>query len=401
MKRDALQFLVLMGLVAMLADLGYEGMRGAVGPYLGLLGASAATVGFVAGLGELLGFGLRVFSGWLADRTRAWWPLLFLGYGVNLVAIPGLAFAGSWEAAVGLVLLERVGKALRSPAKSTLVSHAAHALGPGKAFGLEEALDQLGAILGPLLVAVAVWAREGTSQERYQGAFLVLAAPIVLNLALLAVARLRFPDPGALEPPPRPGDAPLPGAFGLYLLASGLFAAGLADWALLSWHLGRTGQLGDVLLPAVYAGAMAVDAVAALLFGALFDRVGLRALALALLLAAPAAGLVLLGEGPWVVAAGVAAWAIGMGAQESIAKAAIATLVPRERRARAYGRFFAAFGLAWWLGSWGLGLLYERSLLALAVVSAAAQLAAIPLLLLLARRISAGRPAPSAPPPAP
>lgn len=399
-RGSALQFLLLMALVAMLADLGYEGMRGVAGPYLGLLGAGPAVIGFVGGLGELVGFGLRVVAGWVADRTRAWWALVFLGYGVNLVAIPGLAFTGRWEAAVALVLLERLGKAIRSPAKSTLVSHAARALGPGKAFGLAEALDQLGAVCGPLLVALAMWLREGSAAERMRGAFLVLAVPVLLNLLLLVVARLRFPDPSALEPPARPEDAPLPGAFSLYLLASGLFAAGLADWAFLSWHLGRSGALGELLLPVLYAGAMAVDAVAALLFGALFDRAGLRALALALFLAAPATGLVLLGKGPVWVGAGVIAWAIGMGAQESIAKAAIATLVPKERRARAYGWFFAAFGLCWWLGSWGMGALYARSLPAVAALSAAAQLLAIPLLLVLARRISAGR-ALAAPPPAP
>lgn len=398
-RGNAFQFLVLMGFVAMLADLGYEGMRSVSGPYLGLLGAGPALIGFVGGLGELVGFGLRVVTGWVADRTRSWWPLLFVGYGVNLIAIPGLAFTGRWEAAVALVLLERLGKALRSPAKSTLVSHAARALGPGKAFGLEEALDQLGAVSGPLLVALAVWLREGEPAERLRAALLVLGIPIVLNLLLLVVARLRFPDPSALEPPERPEDAPLPGVFLLYLLASGLFAAGLADWALLSWHLGHTGALGEVLLPMAYSGAMAIDAVAALLFGALFDRSGLRALALALLLAAPATGLVLLGDGPWLVGLGVIAWAIGMGAQESIAKAAIATMVPRERRTRAYGWFFGAFGLCWWLGSWGMGALYGRSLWAVAIVSAAAQLLAIPLLLGLARRISAAQRAKAPPPP--
>lgn len=199
-KGAARRFVVLMGVVALFGDMTYEGARGLVGPYLALLGASATAVGFAAGLGEFLGYGLRLFTGWFSDRTRAYWPLVIAGYSVNLVAVPGLALVGSWEAAVALLLLERIGKAVRSPARSTLVSYAASEAGVGKSFGLEEALDQIGAVSGPLLTALAIWVVRGEAVTmQYRVAFGVLLLPVILNLTLVLAARARFPRPESLE----------------------------------------------------------------------------------------------------------------------------------------------------------------------------------------------------------
>jgi MFS family permease len=381
-----------MGVVALFGDMTYEGARGIAGPYLGLLGAGAATVGFVAGLGEFLGYALRLATGRLADRTRAYWTLVVAGYAVNLVAVPGLALAGSWRAAAALILLERVGKAVRSPARSTLVSFAGSEAGAGWSFGLEEALDQVGAVLGPLLTALAMWiARDEPAPERYRLAFALLLLPVVANLALVLLARRTYPHPESFErEAPRGRERP-GGLFRWYIAASMLLALGFADWALVAYHAARTGLVGPSAVPLLYAGVMGVDALAALAFGRRFDRSGIRVLAAAAALSAGFAPLAFLAPSPEVLIAGAALWAAGMGAQDSVFKAAVATLVPKEERARAYGLFFALFGLAWWLGSTAMGLLYERSIPALVAFSSLTQLAAVPLYLRIAARADAAR----------
>ncbi|OGQ20604.1 MAG: hypothetical protein A2138_12550 [Deltaproteobacteria bacterium RBG_16_71_12] len=377
-----------MGVVALFGDMTYEGARGLVGPYLALLGASATAVGFAAGLGEFLGYGLRLVTGWLGDRTRAYWPLVIAGYGINLVAVPGLALVGSWEAAVALLLLERIGKAIRSPARSTLVSYAASTAGFGKSFGLEEALDQIGAVSGPLLTALAIWVVRGESvSTQYRVAFLVLLVPVVLNLALVLSARAKFPRPESFESGGRHDHPQLGGLFRWYVAGVMLMALGFADWALIAFHASRIGTLDAATLPLLYAGAMAIDALGALAFGVLFDRHGLLVLAGTTVASALFAPLVFLVPSTTLLLVGAACWAVGMGAQDSIFKAAIAKLVPKEERGRAYGLFFALFGLAWWIGSTTMGWLYERSMTALVVFSVATQLAAVPVLLFVGLRL--------------
>ncbi len=381
-------FVVLMGVVALFGDMTYEGARGLVGPYLALLGASATAVGFAAGLGEFLGYGLRLLTGWIGDRTRAYWPLVVAGYAINLVAVPGLALVGRWEAAVALILLERVGKAIRSPARSTLVSYAASAAGVGKSFGLEEALDQVGAVTGPLLTALAMWVVRGEPiTTQYRVAFAVLLLPVLANLAFVLRARARFPRPESLE-----GDEPrdverLGGLFRGYVAGAMLMALGFADWALVAFHASRTGALDAGMLPILYAGVMAVDAIGAFVFGSLFDRYGLLVLAGTTLASALFAPLVFLVPSTTLLIAGAVCWALGMGAQDSIFKAAIAKMVPKQERGRAYGVFFACFGFAWWTGSTTMGWLYERSIAALVGFSVVTQLAAVPVLLFVGLRL--------------
>jgi MFS family permease len=386
--KRARTFVVLMGVVALFGDMTYEGARGLVGPYLALLGASATAVGFAAGLGEFLGYGLRLVTGWLGDRTRAYWPLVIAGYSINLVAVPGLALVGSWEAAVALLLLERIGKAIRSPARSTLVSYAASTVGVGKSFGLEEALDQIGAVSGPLLTALAIWVVRGEPvSTQYRVAFLVLLVPVALNLALVLRARAKFPRPDSFESAGRHDHPQLGGLFRWYVAGVMLMGLGFADWALVAFHASRTGTLDAATLPLLYASAMAIDALGALAFGVLFDRHGLLVLAGTTVASALFAPFVFLVPSTTLLVVGAACWALGMGAQDSIFKAAIAKLVPREERGRAYGYFFALFGLAWWVGSTTMGWLYERSMTALVVFSVVTQLAAVPLLLFVGLRL--------------
>ena len=389
--RRARTFVVTMGVVALFGDMTYEGARGLVGPYLGLLGASAFAVGLAAGAGELAGYTLRLLTGWIADRTRTHWLLTIVGYSLNLVVVPGLALAGSWEVAVVLVIGERVGKAIRSPARSTLVSYAARRAGEGASFGLEEALDQIGAVAGPLLTTLAIAARAAsTPLDGYRFAFLVLAGPALATLVLVLAARRWFPSPEQFEPPPLPAPAGLGPSFRLHVAAAALVGLGFADWALIAFHAGRSGLVALGLVPLLYAGAMAVDAVAALAFGHAFDRWGPGVLAVSCLVGAGAAPLLFLGGSVRALLAGAALWAVAMGAQESIYKASIARLVPSSQRGRAYGLFFAAFGVAWFVGSAAMGWLYEHSRPALVALAVGAQLAAVPVFLLAARGLGRG-----------
>ena len=380
-ERTALRFVVLLGVVSLFADMTYEGARSITGPFLAVLGASGTAVGVIAGLGELLGYGLRLASGYLADRTRRYWALTLVGYGVNVLAVPLLALADRWELAAALMIAERVGKAIRTPARDVMLSQATQRLGHGWGFGLHEALDQIGAVSGPLLVALVL-----TGRAQYPLAFATLLAPALLTLAVLTRAWRLFPDPRYLEASPavEPGPDQLPAAFWLYLAASALIAAGFADFPLIAFHFGKHAVVPPGGIPLLYALAMGVDALAALLFGRWFDRLGLGVLMTSTLLSALFAPLVFLG-GFTATLLGVGLWGIGLGAQESILRATIAGMVPPDRRGWAYGLFNAAYGIAWFLGSALMGFLYDVSLYGLIAFSVVAQLAALPLLGIVAR----------------
>jgi MFS family permease len=330
----------------------------------------------VAGLGELIGYSLRLGSGYLSDRTRRYWAITLIGYTVNLLAVPLLALVGHWEMAAGLVITERIGKGIRTPARDAMLSHASHQVGRGWAFGLHEALDQTGAVLGPLFVATALLRGDG-----YPTSFGLLLIPALLALSVLVAARLLYPHPRNLE-----ATAPilktegLPRVFWFYLVAMGLMAAGFADFSLVAYHFQQAATVPPAWIPLLYAVAMGVDAFAALLFGRLFDRIGLTTMAVAALLTALFAPLVFWGGFVWALL-GMALWGIGMGAQESIMRAAVAGMTPPDRRGTAYGIFNAGFGLFWFAGSALMGFLYDVSLPTLVVFSVMAQFSAVPLLL--------------------
>jgi len=383
LKSRALKFVVLVGVVSLFADMTYEAARSISGPYLAILGASATVVGVVAGLGELIGYGLRIVSGVISDRTHRYWTITIVGYAVNLLAVPALALAGKWEIAALLIMMERFGKAIRTPARDAMLSHAAHGFGRGLAFGLHEAMDQVGAMVGPVIVAV-VLAWKGS----YQYGFAVLAVPAALALAVLAVARITYPQPHDLEPALRAGNSiRLRSTFWLYVVAVACIALGFADYPLVAFHMKTTGIMADKWIPLIYAGAMGVDGLSALVFGRLYDRKGLPVLLIIVAASAWSAPLVFL-SGVKALVAGMVLWGVGMGAQESIIRAVVANIVPRDRRATGYGIFNAGFGVAWFAGSALMGILYDRSLIALALFSVAAQSASLPLLLSVHRRLA-------------
>jgi MFS family permease len=381
-RRHAVAFIVFIGVVSLFGDMTYEGARSVTGPFLGTLGASATLVGFVAGFGELVGYVVRFASGWFGDRTRRYWAGAIVGYALNLGSVPLLAIAGSSGVAAALMIGERMGRAIRSPLRDAMLSHAASRTGLGWGFGLHESLDQTGAVIGPLLVSLLL-ALTGA----YRVAFAMLAIPATMSLILLLLARRQYPRPQDLEPLTRSvsvrGFAP---GFWPYTAAGALIGAGYVDFALVAYHFGQSGVMAAAWIPICYAIAMAAAGAAALALGWLFDRWGIAVVAGAAAVAAVATPLVFLGDFG-VCLAGVVLWGLGMGAQDSVLKAAVGHLVPRQHRATGYGTFDTARGVAWFVGSLLLGFLYDRSITAVVIVSLALQLLAVPVLLLaLARR---------------
>jgi predicted MFS family arabinose efflux permease len=381
----AFRFVLIIGIVNFFADMTYEGGRAIIGPFLGSLGASAAIVGFVAGFGELVGYGLRSISGYFADKTHRYWAVAFLGYTINMFAVPMLALAGNWPFAAALMVAERTGRAIRKPAMEGMLSSAGQIIGHGWVFGLNEALDQTGATLGPLITAFVLY-RHGN----YSHAFAVLLISALLCLAVLFVAWLLYHQPRDREE----GTGRLLPATGfmkaywLYFAAGALIAAGFADFSLIAFHFRETSAVPEGLIPVFYAAAMATGAIASLILGKLLDKMGLPILLLAFGLPAFFAPCVFLRPATLGLV-GMILWGIGMGAQDSCLKAVLSAVVPSQKRSTAFGIFDSGFGIAWFLGSAVMGLLYAKSIPALVFFSVSMEVLALPVLALGKRKEAA------------
>jgi MFS family permease len=382
------------GVVSLAADMVYEGARSVYGPLLAGLGASAFLVGLVTGAGEAAALVLRLAFGPLADRTGRYWSLTLVGYALTAVCVPLLAVtpfvgAAGLSLAIVLILAERSGKAVRSPSKSALLAHAAGAVGLGRGFAVHKALDQVGALAGPLGVA-AVVAVSGAIWP----AMLALGIPGAVALVLLMLIRHRVPDPAVLARdvptatagPAAPSGvvaavvgADLPRQFFLLALSAGATTAGLVTFGLIGYHLATEDLVPTAGVPVVYAAALAAAAVAALLTGFAYDRWQGRVLVCLPLLVTTVPALVFT-DRLWVVVLGVLAWGAATGVQDSTVKALVADLVAAPRRATAYGVFAAVQGAAAVVGGGVAGALYSRSVPALVAVVGLTQLVAAALL---------------------
>jgi MFS family permease len=389
------------GVVSLAADMVYEGARSVTGPLLASLGASAVVVGLVSGAGEAMALLLRVVSGSWADRSGRYWRLTFVGYALTAICVPALAItpflagAGLTVACI-LILGERFGKAVRSPAKTALLAHAAAAVGLGRGFGVHKALDQIGAVAGPVLVA-AVVAGAGSIWP----AMAVLIVPGAVAMLVLVRIRRSMGDPaesrdgssqtsGSTEPDrpePRPSAAPgkLPREFWLFAAASAAISGGLVTFAVIAYHLTQDHIVPVAAVPLIYAAAMGAAALAALGSGWLFDRTRGGAL-LGLPFLVSAVPVLAFTGSPLIVIAGVLLWGVAGGVLDSTIKALVADLVPAPRLATAYGVFAAVQGGAAIGGGVMAGALYERSLPMLIVAVAATQVVALVLLIATLRR---------------
>ncbi len=374
----SLIFVILVGFISMFADITYEGARSISGPYLAILGASAITVGFVAGFGELMGYALRIFSGMIADKTARYWLITFVGYLINLLSVPLLALTKSWQLAAVLLILERVGKAIRTPARDAMLSYASHQIGRGVGFGLHEFMDKFGAMSGPLLMAGILFI-----ENNYRICFAVLLVPALIALLTLIFAWRTYPTPQHLEiATPDVSIAIIPPLFWIYLLGASLIALGYVDFPLIAYHFKQI-NLPAVWIPSIYALAMGIDAISALIVGYLYDHHHKKILIIAIAITAFSTLLVFKGN-IYFILSGMMLWGIGLELQSSFMKALIADMISVKLRGSAYGIFNTVFGISWFLGSLTLGILYNVSFVWLIAFSLGAQLLAIPFFIFIA-----------------
>lgn len=370
------RFIILLGIVSFFADITYEGARSILGPFMALLGASGAVVGTVAGLGEFIGYGVRLVSGMVTDKTRQYWMITFVGYASNLIAVPLLALANNWQIAALLIILERIGKAIRTPARDAMLSYACKNIGRGWGFGIHQAMDRFGALIGPIIVYSVL-----SHAQNYRLSFILLGIPAVLALGALAYARRTNPAPQTEESSKLSFSTKgFSKPFWLFLAASGLIAAGYVDYALIAYHFQKQSILPAAWIPLMYMFAMASAALFSLIGGKLFDFFSKPVVIIATAAGALSTPLFFTVRFSGVLS-GMILWGIGLGMQGSVMRSIVANLVEPVRRSTAYGTFGLIFGLCWFIGSSFLGWLYDHSLIMTILVSMVFQLCAIPFFL--------------------
>jgi hypothetical protein len=390
----AMLFIILFGIVSLFSDMTHEGAASIRGAYLALLGASAGTIGFISGLGELIGYSMRYVFGRITDKTKKYWPMVIFGYILDILAVPALALVGEngWIAASILLVIQRMGKAIKKPAKDTIMSFAASQEGVGKSFGIQEMLDQIGAFLGPvMLYLVMLFKTEGSTFEIYKTCFAFLFIPGIITILFLFFTKKKFPNPEHFEPEPKEYvPFKMKKSFIFYIIGISFFAFGFIDYSIIIMHISKnyTSIAGNLYetsnlinsgtIPLLYAGAMLVDAVAALVFGHIYDKNGVKALVISTTISAPFSVFIFGMKSVPALLFGLVLWGIGMGAQESILKAAVTSMVPKKNRATGYGIFECSFGIFWFLGSWLMGVMYSVSIPIMISISIAAQILAIP-----------------------
>lgn len=374
-RKTAYTIIFMFGIVALFGDIIYEGARSVTGPYLYLLGASAIVVGIVSGLGEFLGYLFRLISGFVADSTRSYWVLLVLGYGM-LLAVPLLAFAGSWELAAALFIIERIGKGIRSPAKDTILSNVSSGVGRGVGYGIHETLDQVGAIIGPLVFSAAFLFSGG-----YQAGFFVLFIPFILLFLTLFFTWRKVPDPSAYEPRCKTNESNfLSGNVLVLFIFAGLTMAGFAAFPLIAYHFAATGIVTDAEIPLFYAIAMGADAAIAIIIGKAYDRFG-PGIILLIPLISIAIPFLAFGSAYWPAFLAVILYGLVLGINETVLRAAVADITHISKRGRAFGIFNTIIGVSWFAGSVVTGFLYTVSIPILMGILAGLQVAAIVVML--------------------
>lgn len=368
--KKSYQLIFLFGLVSLFGDIVYEGARAVNGPYLKTLAVNAAFVGLIVGIGEFAGYALRLLTGYIAAKTRAYWIFTFVGYGL-IIAIPLLSLTDVWQVAATFMILERLGKGIRSPAKDTIVSSAAKQIGTGKGFAIQEVLDQLGALTGPLIFTFYFALTGGGIKQAqdYRNAYALLWIPFLLVIIFVIIAFLKVPDSSKLEPKPQNNEPEnLTKLFWIYNIFSFVTAIGFLNFVIMGYHFKAKNILSDSMIPVFYTIAMGVDGFAAFMMGTLYDKLKYKNQTggLFTLIFLPFLSLLI----PFFVFANnfimalISSILLGivMGGQETIMKAAIADITPVKKRGTGYGIFNFSFGLAMLLGSLIAGFLYEISI---------------------------------------
>ena len=376
----AFNFVLTMGVVNLFGDMTYEGGGAINGQFMATLGASAAVVSITAGLGEFLGYSLRSVSGYISDRTGRYWLITFIGYAINLLAVPAMALAGNWQVAALLVLAERIGRAIRKPTVEAMLSYTTGKHGKGWVYGVNTALDETGATLGPLIMSLVLFLHGD-----YRTGYALLLTSSVLALGALVVARINFPVPSRLEQGRTAPASGLGRSYWLYMVAAVCFAAGLISYELVGYHLATAKIVTEQWIPVLLAFSTGCGVIASLVLGKLYDRSPLPTLLVAVFLSSLFSPFAFFGGSPALLA-GMVFWGIGYATQDTLFKAVVASVLPEGERNLAFGLFYTGYGVGWLIGSVVTGLLYEQSRVALVVFAVLAQLISLPLFVIAKRQ---------------
>ena len=384
---SAFAFVLTMGIVNLFADMTYEGGASINGPFLGTLGASAAAISIVAGVGEFLGYSLRSVAGYIADKTGKYWLITFIGYSINLLAVPALAFAGNWPFAATLVLTERIGRAIRKPTVEAMLSYSTGKHGKGWVYGVNTAMDETGATLGPLLIALALYLKAD-----FRTGYGLLLISSLLALASLGAARSIFPVPSRLEVggPPTARHRGFTRSYWLYMIAGTCFAAGLMSFELVSYHLSSTGTVTGHWVPIFLALATAMAVGASLILGRLYDRIGITSVIVAVVCASCFSPLVFFG-GFWLALGGLLLWGNRLRNTAHSSQGLDRERSSGEKTQSCLRPVLSGLWRRWLAGSVTTGLLYERSRVVLVLFAISVQLASLPLFVLASREAASAK----------
>lgn len=367
-----------LGIVSLFADITYEGARSIIGQYLFVLGSSSLFVGFTAGFGEFIGYFLRILFGYLADKTKNYWSFMIIGYSLNVFSVPLLAFTNNYLIAGILILLERLGKAIRTPSRDTIISFIGAKYGSGISFGIHEFLDQIGALSGPLLIFLIL----SLSKNNYKLSFLILIIPAILCLIFLFWTKIKFSNISEIEIRGKRYESfKSSKKFWIYTIAIGFVSFGFIDFALISYHYKKINLFEPNIIAILYSIAMITDAISSIILGKLFDKFGIKVLLISILLTSFSSPLLFLFNEKMIIFLAIILWGIGIGSQESIMRAYISNIIKKEERATAFGIFNSIYGFSWFIGSLMIGYLYSLSLTYMVILSFSFQIFGLLILL--------------------
>lgn len=355
-----------LGIVSLFADITYEGARSIIGQYLFVLGSSSLFVGFIAGFGEFIGYFLRILFGYLADKTKNYWLFMIIGYSLNVLSVPFLAFTNNYLIAGILILLERLGKAIRTPSRDTIISFIGSKHGYGISFGIHEFLDQIGALSGPLLIFLIL----SLSKNNYKLSFLILIIPAIFCLIFLLWTKIKFSNINEVEIRRKRYESfKSSKKFWIYTIAIGFVSFGFVDFALISYHYKRINLFEPSIIVILYSIAMITDAITSIILGKLFDKFGIKVIIISVILTTFSGPLLFLFNEKVLSFLAIILWGIGIGSQESIMRAYISNIIKKEERATAFGIFNSIYGFSWFIGSLIIGYLYSISLIYMVILS--------------------------------
>ncbi|MDT7907928.1 MAG: MFS transporter [Candidatus Calescibacterium sp.] len=357
-----MKIILLLGLVSLFADITYESARSISGPFLASLGAGAFLISFVGGLGEFIGYGLRIFAGYISDKLKNYWGLTILGYFLGLFSLPLLAFAQNWQFAITLILAERFGKAIRSPARDTILSLASKKLGYGKGFAIHEALDQIGSVAGPFFISFIL------ANFGYKPSFFVLFIPAILSFLLLISAervyKKIYKDEDLKEEKESNHISEIKKSKEwkkipviLFFIFSTMTIFSALNFQLISYHMKVSG-VKDHIIPQLFALAMIVDAISAIPIGLIFDKLKDRWKLLVLCampISATISNILIFSKSFYI---GCLIWGFYIGMTESVMRSAVAQITPEQKRGIMFGIFHTLYGISFLVGGSVFGKIY-------------------------------------------